>query len=220
MLEEEKIVSLKHELINYANLVEGMIDKCIKGFYNKNKALFTEVIEQDEPRANELEIKIDEICTALIAQYQPKGKGLRTVLMSYKINNDLERMADHAVNIAETALSLIEVPSLANFLQEVLKMAEITRGMLKDSIDSFVQENSTLAKDVCKRDDLVDNLRRANRREVIGYMCAECALMEAGLDILRIARNLERIADLCTNIGEDVIFMVEGKVIKHQKAKL
>jgi phosphate transport system protein len=220
MLVEEKITSLKHELIEYATLVEGMIDKSIKGLINKNKGLLIEVMEKDERQANEFEIKVDEICMALIAQYQPKGKGLRTILMSYKINNDLERMGDHAVNIAETALTLIEVSPVTEYVKDVLKMAEITRGMLKDSIDSFVHENSALAQDVCKRDDVVDDLRRVNRREIIGSMCAECSIMEVGLDILRIARNIERIADLSTNICEDVIFMVEGKVIKHKFDKM
>jgi len=220
MLEEEKVALLKRELIEYATLVEAMIDKSIKGLTNKDRDVLLEVIEKDEPKSNNFEIKLDELCTVVIAQYQPKGKGLRTVLMILKINNDLERMADHAANIAETALTLIEVPPLTEYVKDVLKMAEITRSMLKDSIDSFVHEDSALAQDVCRRDDVVDELRRVNRREIIGSMCASCSIMEAGLDILRIARNIERIADLSTNIGEDVIFMVEGKVIKHKKDRI
>jgi phosphate transport system regulatory protein PhoU len=219
MLEEEKIALLKRELVEYATLVEGMMDKSIKGLVNKEREMLLEVMEKDEPKTNDFEIKLDELCTVIIAQYQPKGKGLRTVLMVLKINNDLERMADHVANIAESGLSLIERPTIKSFTG-ILKMAEVTKGMMKDSIDSFVHEDSALAQDVCKRDDVVDNLRRINRREIIGSMCAECSLMERGLDILRIARNLERIADLSTNIGEDVIFMVEGKVIKHKKDKM
>ena len=220
MLEEEKVALLKRELIEFATLVEAMIEKSIKGLINKERAVLVEVIDKDEPKSNNFEIKLDELGTVVIAQYQPKGKGLRTVLMVLKINNDLERMADHAANIAETALTLIEVPPMTEYMKDVLKMAEITRGMLKDSIDSFVREDSTLAQDVCKRDDVVDDLRRVNRREIIGSMCTECATMEVGLDILRIARNIERIADLSTNICEDVIFMVEGKVIKHKFDKM
>lgn len=219
MLEEEKIALLKHEIIEYATLVEAMIDKSIKGLVNKEGKLLVEVMEEDEPKTNNFEIKLDELCTVLIAQYQPKGKGLRTVLMVLKINNDLERMADHAANIAESGLSLIERPITTNSFADILKMAEVTKGMVKDSIDAFVHEDSALAQDVCRRDDVVDNLRRVNRREVIQSMCAECSIMEAGLDVMRIARNLERIADLSTNISEDVIFMVEGKVIKHKTDK-
>lgn len=220
MLEEEKVALLKRELIEFATLVEAMIEKSIKGLVNKERDVLIEVIEKDEPKSNNFEIKLDELCTVVIAQYQPKGKGLRTVLMVLKINNDLERMADHAANIAETALTLIEVPPMTQYMKDVLKMAEITRGMLKDSIDSFVQENAVLAQDVCKRDDVVDDLRRVNRRELIGSMCASCSIMEVGLDILRVARNIERIADLCTNVSEDVIYMVEGKVIKHKFDKM
>ena len=220
MLEEEKVALLKRELIEFATLVEAMIAKSIKGLVNKERDVLVEVIEKDEPQSNNFEIKLDELCTVVIAQYQPKGKGLRTVLMVLKINNDLERMADHAANIAETALTLIEVPPMTEYMKDVLKMAEITRGMLKDSIDSFIREDSALAQDVCKRDDVVDDLRRVNRREIIGSMCAACSIMEVGLDTLRIARNIERIADLSTNICEDVIFMVEGKVIKHKFDKM
>ena len=220
MLEEEKVALLKRELIEFATLVEAMIEKSIKGLVNKERDVLIEVIEKDEPKSNNFEIKLDELCTVVIAQYQPKGKGLRTVLMILKINNDLERMADHAANIAETALTLIEVPPMTEYVKDVLKMAEITRGMLKDSIDSFVHEDSALAQDVCKKDDVVDDLRRVNRREIIGSMCAACSIMEVGLDILRVARNIERIADLSTNICEDVIFMVEGKVIKHKMDKM
>jgi len=218
MLQEEKITGLKRELIEYATLVEGMIDKSIKGLVNKDRELLSEVIEKDEPHANDFEIKLDELCTVLIAQYQPKAKGLRTILMSLKINNNLERMGDHAVNIAESALYLIERPTI--IMGDITRMAEITTTMLKDSIDSFVNEDAGLAKDVCERDDAVDNLRDLVTRELIKIMCAESESIEPALHVLGVARNLERIADLATNFGEDVIFMVEGKVIKHHREEL
>ena len=118
MLEEEKVALIKRELIEYVTLVETMIEKSIKGLVNKDRNMLIEVIEKDEPKSNNFEIKLDELCTVVIAQYQPKGKGLRTVLMVFKINNDLERMADHVVNIAETALTLIEVPPMTEFVKE------------------------------------------------------------------------------------------------------
>jgi phosphate transport system protein len=222
MLEEEKIISLKRGLIEYATLVESMIDKSIKGLVNKDRELLIEVMDEDEPKTNNFEIKLDELGTVIIAQYQPKGKGLRTVLMILKINNDLERMADHAANIAESGLSLLDVPML-NTIGDILKMAEVTKSMLKDSIDSFVEEDAQLAFEVCTRDDIVDELRNSSRKELITDMCAEragCATVEIALNELRIARNLERIADLSTNVCEDVIFMVEGKVIKHKMDKM
>ena len=220
MLEEEKIALLKRELIEYATLVEAMIDKSIRGLVNKERDVLIEVIEKDEPKTNDFEIKLDELCTVVIAQYQPKGKWLRTVLLVLKINNDLERMADHVANIAESGLSLIEERPTIKSFNEILQMAELTKGMLKKSIDSFVQEDSQLAYDVCTRDNMVDELRNLARKEILGGMCVDASTVETSLNVLRIARNLERIADLSTNIGEDVIFMVEGKVIKHKTDKI
>lgn len=219
MLGEEKIALLKRELIEHATLVEAMIDKSIKGLVNKDRELLIDVMEKDEPRTNTLEIKLDELGTEIIAQYQPKGKWLRTVLMILKINNDLERMGDHAGNIAESGLSLIEIPDTKN-ITDILKMAEVTKSMLKDSIDSFVREDIRLAQEVCERDTVVDELRNRYRKEIIGAMCLDAGTVEISLNVLRIGRNLERIADLSTNVSEDVIFMVEGKVIKHKIDKI
>ena len=218
MLQEEKIADLKRELIEYATLVEGMINKSIKGLLTKNRELLIEVVERDEPNANDFEIRLDELCTVLIAQYQPKGKGLRTILMSLKINNTLERIADHSVNIAESGLYLIERPTM--IMDDVARMAEITTSMLKDSIDSFVNEDAKLAKDVCDRDDLVDELRDRISKELLDIMCSDSGSIECAIRLSTVAQNLERIADLSTNFGEDVIFMVEGKVIKHKREEL
>ncbi len=218
MLQEEKITDLKRKLIEYATLVEGMIEKSVKGLLNKNRELLIEVIEKDEPSANDFEIELDELCTVLIAQYQPKGKGLRTILMSLKINNTLERIADHSVNIAESALYLIERPTI--IMDDIARMAEITVSMLKDSIDSFVNEDASLAKDVCGRDDLVDELRDRITKELLNIMCSDSGSIECATRLSTVAQNLERIADLSTNFGEDVIFMVEGKVIKDHREEL
>jgi len=219
MLEEEKIINLKRELIEYATLVEGMIEKSIKGLLRKEKGLLIEVIETDEPKANDLEIKLDEMCTIMVAQYQPKAKVLRTILMILKINNDLERMADHSVNIAERSLLLIERPQI-KLLDDIQKLAEVTKSMLSDSINSFVNEDVKLAKEVCERDNVVDESRDKITMRLIDIMCSDCSTIEPSLHLLIIARNLERIADLSTNFAEDVIFMVKGKVIKHQREEL
>ena len=213
---EEKLTHLKHELINYANLVESMIDKSIQGLLKKEKNLLNALIEQDEKRSNEYELELDELCTHLIAQYEPKAKDLRTVLMIYKINKDLERMADHAVNIAESGLFLISKPSLKPLI-DIPRMAAMTAKMVKDSIDSFVREDGVLARNVCLRDNDVDQLWEQIFRELVTFMISDVTSIERALSLIRIAHNLERIADLSTNIGEDVVFMVEGKVLKHHK---
>jgi phosphate transport system protein len=213
---EEKMIALRKELIECATHVEGMIDKSIKGLLQKNPLLLTEVIEKDEPKANETEILIDGLCTTIIAQYEPKARNLRTILMVMKMNNDLERAGDHAVNIAECSLYLIERPELKPLL-DIPRMAEEAVGMLKNAVDAFIKEDSALASMVCLRDNIVDNLGQQVLRELITFMAADPATIERAMRLLNIARNLERLGDLSTNISEDVIFMVEGKVIKHHK---
>jgi len=215
---EEKIAQLKGRLVEYASLIERMIEKSIKGLLKNENEPLSEVMEQDEGRANNFEIELDQLCTALIAQYQPEAKDLRTILMVLKMNNDLERMGDHAVNICESGLFLIERP-LVKPLIDIPRMAEVATKMLKDSIDSFVEENANLAKNVCERDSVVDGLRDQILRELITFMTSDPSTIDRSLHLMRVARNLERIADLSTNICEDVIFMVEGRVIKHHKGE-
>jgi phosphate transport system protein len=198
-----------------------MISKSIKGLLEKNKEILTSIIEEDEPKANSMEIDIDEVCTSLIAQFQPTAKDLRTILMILKINNDLERLADHAVNIAESAFYLIE-KFPAEFIKDIEKMADNTMSVLKDAITSFSDEDRDLAKQVCRRDRTIDQSRKHILEELTTYMSEDPLAIERSLRILRISSNLERIGDLSTNICEDVIFMVEGTVIKHhedQKSK-
>ncbi|HAR96238.1 MAG TPA: phosphate transport system regulatory protein PhoU [Deltaproteobacteria bacterium] len=211
---EQRISELKRELIEFGSHAQHMIEESIKGLMRKDKALLTEVIEQDEPKANEFDIELEKRCTSTIAQFQPKARELRTVLMILKMTADLERMADHAVNIAESAIYLIERPSVKPLL-DTPRMAEETVSMVNDSLLAFVNEDATLAKQVCERDNIVDGLANQILRELITYMSSDPSTIERALHILEISGNLERIADLSTNIGEDVIFMVEGKLIKH-----
>jgi len=213
---EEKMIGLRRELIECATHVEGMIDKSIAGLVRKESSLLREVIEKDEPKANETEILIEDLCTTMIAQYEPKAKDLRTILMTMKMNNDLERAGDHAVNIAESSLYIIERPAIKPLL-DIPRMAEEAVGMLKDAIEAFIKEDALLAAMVCERDTIVDNLGQQILRELITFMSADPTTIERAMRLLNIARNLERIGDLSTNISEDVIFMVEGRVIKHHK---
>jgi phosphate transport system protein len=212
----EKIEVLKGEIVDYASLIENMIDKSIKGLTDKNKENLVSVIEGDEPNANNHEIEIEEHCVELIAQFQPKAKDLRIVLMILKMNNDLERMGDHAVNIAESSAFLIERPKVKT-LFELTKLSNETKRMLNDSINTFINEDASKAKEVCERDSIVDDLRDKILRELIENMIEDPATIERNMHLLRITKNLERIADLSTNISEDTIYMVEGRVIKHHK---
>lgn len=219
MLEEVKLRDMKKELVEYATLVEKMIEKSIIGLKEKDDRILNEVIEKDEPRANDFEVQLDEKCISIIAQHQPAGKALRTILMMSNINGNLERMGDHAVTICESSLYLIEKP-LVKPLIDIPRMAEVVQGMIEDSINSFVNEDAELAKNVCERDNVVDGLRDQISRELITFMSSDPTTIERALQLMKISSNLERVADLTTNICEDVIYMVKGKVIKHHKDSL
>lgn len=210
----EKLTALKKELIEYANFVQAMFDKSISGLQKKDDAVLQEIIKKDEPKANREEIQLDELCTVLIAQYEPRASDLRTVLMILKINNDLERMADHVINITESARFLIARPSMG-MLDDVVKMSALTSKMLQNSVDSFVSEDVEKARMVCRTDKQVNELRDRIVERLISLMSADSHNIERALHLMRITTNLERISDLTTNICEDVIFMVEGQVIKH-----
>jgi phosphate transport system protein len=210
----ERMINIKKKLIEYAVLVENMIDKSLEGLLEREKEALIDVIEKNEPRSNKFELEIDELCFATIAQFQPKARDLRTILMVIRINNDLERIADHAVNIAESSEFLIERPVLKPLI-DIPRMANIAVKMLKDSISAFINEDVELAHDVCMRDSGVDDLRNQILRELITFMSSSPATIERAFQLIRISSNLERIADLSTNISEDIIYMVQGRIIKH-----
>jgi len=220
-LKEEKMLreelhSLQERLLESATLVESMIEKGIRGLSGRDRDLLLQVMEEDETRENEIEVEIEESCIELLARYQPQARDLRGILMILKMNNDLERMGDEAVNIAESSLFLIERPPVKPLI-DIPRMAQEAMGMLRDSLSSLIREDTALASSVCQRDDVVDSLRDQILRELITYMASDPSTIERSLHLLRISRSLERIADLSTNICEDVIYMVEGKVIKHHR---
>ncbi len=213
---EEKIKQLTFSINDFCQLSRKMIELSLDGLIENKKSFLHEVIEKYEPKANRLEIEIDNLCTVIIAQYEPKAKNLRKILMIMKMNNDLERICDHAVNIAQSAEYLIKNAPLKPYLDLPI-MATKTIEMLNDSFKSFYKEDTKLAENVCSRDNIVDNLNEQITRELITYMtAAEPDTIKKALEIIKITKNLERIADLSTNIAEDVIYYVEGENIKHK----
>jgi phosphate transport system protein len=209
-----RLDELKESLMHSGSIVEDMIAKSIQGLIQREKGMLLEVIEKDEPKENGLEVEIEETCIELTARYQPQAKDLRTIMMISRINNDLERMGDEAVNIAEGALFLIERPEVKPLI-DIPRMAQEAEGMVKDSLNSFVNEDTELARRVCKRDDIVDGLRDQVLRELITFMASDPTTIERSIHLIRISRSLERIADLSTNICEDIIYMVDAMTIKH-----
>ena len=210
----ERINQLNNEIIDLASVVESMIDKSIKGLVEGRKNLLEEVMSVDEDKANKFETKMDELLFQFIAQFEPKAKDLRRVLMMLQMSNDLERIGDHAVNICESSLVLIELPKIKEF-EHLPKMGSAVKEMLRGSIDAFVKSDAELAMQICEKDNVVDDLRRDIASELSAIMARDPKTIERAMHLNRIAANLERIADLSTNISEDVIFIEKGKVIKH-----
>ena len=211
---EEQVRTVKEELIQYATLVEKMIDKSIKGITERNAAICKEVIETDEQRANHLELRMDAICTNLIVRYDPKAGDLRLALMAMKIGSDFERMADHAVNIAESGVFLVAQPEVKP-LVDIPRITGIVMEMVRDTTSAFLERNAERARKTCGRDNEVDTLRHQVITELIVCMTKDPAVISRALHLLRVVDNLERIADLTTNISEDIVYLVTGEIIKH-----
>ena len=219
MILEEKINELKEKILLMADITKGMVTKSVRALIEKNDALSKEVIEIEEAKVNDLEIEIEESAINLIALHQPEASHLRTVIMIVKINNDLERIGDHAVNIAESVMTWLIPKPVVKPLIDLPRMAEGATKMLSDSIDAFIRGDAELARNVCRRDSDIDSLQDQITRELITYMVSDSKTINRALALILVARNLERIADLATNLAEDVIYIVKGEVIKHHRIK-
>ncbi len=198
-----------------AMAVEEAIANAIDALVKRDDLIAEKVISMDE-HINELEIRIDEECLKLLALQQPMATDLRFITSAMKINNDLERIGDHAVNIAQLAKTLNHNDPLKPLIN-IPRMAEIVQQMVKDSIDSFVKADVQLAKDICRRDDEVDQFDDQIFRELLTYMMSDVRHIPKALNYALISKNLERIADLSTNISEEVVFIYQAMNIKHHQ---
>ncbi|MEK6645099.1 MAG: phosphate signaling complex protein PhoU [Candidatus Firestonebacteria bacterium] len=210
---DEELKSLNERILYMGGLIESMTYNAIKALVDRNADLVKEIFKTED-EVNKLHIEIDDKCLKLVALRQPTAVDLRFIASAMKINSDLERMGDQAVNIAENTEDLLKQPQLKPLI-DLPKMADIAKNMVKDSLDAFVKKDVELAKSVLARDDEVDNLKDQIFRELLTYMIASPQNIERSLDLILISRNLERIGDHATNIAEDVIFMVIGKDIRH-----
>ena len=207
---------LKAELVAYGQFVQEMIEKSRRALVSRQPDLPREIIDIDEPKANKTEIDLEAECTSLIARHQPMAKELRTILMVMGITNDLERIADHSVNIAEAVVDHINGTTLRPE-DDVLKMFEETIQMVDEAIRSFIDEDPVLGEKVCRSDNTVDDLATRILEGLSASLASTPTGVPEKLALLKIAGNLERISDLSTNIGEDVIYMTQGRVIKHHQ---
>lgn len=215
-MQQTRILELKEAIVNQANSVEQMLENSVNGLFSRDRDLLRLVIEKEEREVNDRELEIDELCINNIALYSPEAKDLRTIFMVARMNSDLERMADHCVNIAESALYLVD-NYFVDIMEEVNRMAGITALMLKKSVTAFIDENVKSASMVCKMDNEVDSILERVIRHLIEFMANHSDKIEVAMNIVRVAQNLEKIADLTTNISEETIYVARGKVIKHKQ---
>jgi len=197
--------------------VESAIHRSVRALVDRDPEQARQVL-RDEARVNQMEMEIDNLTTRLLALRQPMAKDLRFLTAAMKINTDLERMGDLAVNIAQRALSLIaQTPVKA--LIDIPRMAQLVEGMLLRSLDAFVKGDANIATSVLQSDDDVDAFRDSIYQELVGVMQKDPTTVPAAVDLIFVARNLERIADHATNISEDVVFLVKGVDVRHHAAE-
>jgi phosphate transport system protein len=210
---QQELSELKENLLQMAGLAERAISNAVEALVKRDTALAEKTIAEDD-RINQKEILIDDMCLKLLALHQPMAADLRFIASAMRINTELERIGDQAVNIAERVISLSQEPQLKPYI-DIPRMAEISQSMVKDVLDAFVNGDAQLARSVCERDDQVDALNDQVFRELLTYMIADSKTISRAVHLIIVSRCLERIADHATNIAEGVIFMVKALVIKH-----
>ena len=209
----EELDALQGRLLEMGGLAEERVRAAIQGLVTREPALFEKVLLGDEP-INQLHIEVDNRCFRLLALHQPMATDLRAIVAAVKINTDLERVGDLAVNIAEAGTRYISHPPVKK-LVDIPQMGDIAQAMLRDALDAFVKRDTRLAHDVLNEDDRLDSLKTQVFRDLLTYMLKDQSTVEPALDLILVSRHLERIGDHATNIAEDVIFMVSALDVRH-----
>jgi phosphate transport system protein len=212
---QDELEQLKARLLEMGGLAEDRVRTAMRAVVDRDPALVDKVLTGDAI-VNQLHIEIDDRCFKLLALHQPMAVDLRAIVAAVKINTDLERVGDLAVNIAEAARRYFQHPPVKELI-DIPRMAEIAQDMLRDALDAFVRRDTTLAQSVLNKDDALDALKTAVFRELLTHMLADPSTIEPSLDLLLISRHLERIGDHATNVAEDVIFMVSAKDVRHHQ---
>jgi phosphate transport system protein len=210
---QEELEALQSRLLEMGGLAEERVRACIDALESRDLGVVAQVMGGDEP-INQLHIEIDNRCFRLLALYQPMATDLRAIVSAVKINTDLERVGDLAVNIAEAAQRYATHPPVKKLI-DIPTMGTIAQTMLRDALDAFVRRDTALAHAVLNADDQLDALKTQVFRDLLTYMIKDPATVEPALDLILISRHLERIGDHATNIAEDVIFMVSAQDVRH-----
>jgi phosphate transport system protein len=215
---EQQIEELKQQLLHMSGLAERIVRKAVESLQRRDSSLADEIFREDKA-IDRLEIEIEERCIQLLALQQPLASDLRLVTSALKISNDLERVGDHGVNIAGCAKMLVALPA-ERPLGDLAPLVDGALGMLREALDAFVRRDADAARRLVRRDDEVDELNRHLFSELLARMVREPGHVEACMSYVLVGRNLERIADLATNIAEEVVFIAEARVIKHHAEEL
>lgn len=210
---DQDLAHLKQQLLAMGSLVEAQIEQALRALVDRDSDLAVSVVEQDHD-VNALDVEIDDLCIQLLALQQPTARDLRFITTGMKISSELERMGDLADNIAQRALELNLEPQLKPYI-DIPRMASWTMRMVKECLDAFVNSDPALARKVCADDDFVDDVNEQLFRELLSFMLENPATITRAIRLTFVAKSLERIADHATNIGELVVYMVEGKNIRH-----
>ena len=210
---QEELEQLKTRLLEMGGQAEENVRLAVKGLVDRDHDLVDRVMVGDEP-LNNLHIEIDNRCFTLLALYQPMAADLRAIVAAVKINTDLERVGDLAVNIAEAARRYTSHAPVKKLI-DIPRMASIAQAMLRDALDAFVRRDLALAQAVLNEDDRLDTLKTQIFRELLTYMLQDPSTIEPALDLILVSRHLERIGDHATNIAEDVIFIVSARDVRH-----
>jgi phosphate transport system protein len=212
----DQLGSLKEQLLGMSSKAEERTDLAVEALLGRDRDKANLVITGDA-ELNALEIQVEQAAVELLALQQPMARDLRFIIGAIKVSNDLERVGDHAVNIAESAIRLADKPKVTIRIPEIEVMARRAKKMLSDSLDAFIRADGALGRKVCRDDDVVDSLHDSVFRVLLTHMMADPKTITPSLELLLVGRNLERIADLATNIGEDAVYLAEGKQIKHHQ---
>lgn len=210
---DEELTHLKQRLLQMGDTAQEMIGLAVQSLVERKESYAKDVFALED-KVNHIEVEIEDEVLKLLALRQPAARDLRLLTAILKINNDLERVADQAVNISELSILLLKEPALKPLI-DIPHMANLAQKMIKNSLEAFVHHDPKLAKDVCGDDDEVDRINDQIFRELLTYMMEDTKSITRAVDLILVSRNLERIADHATNISEDVIFIEEGKNIKH-----
>lgn len=211
---QEELERLKARLLEMGGLAEERVVTAVRALVERDAALAEPVLTGDAP-LNQLHIDIDSRAFKLLALHQPMAVDLRAIVAALKINTDLERVGDLAVNIAEAGRRCLRHPPVKQLI-DIPRMADLAEGMLRDALDAFVRRDTALAQAVLTRDDQLDALKNQVFRELLTYMLADPRTIEPSLELILISRHLERIGDHATNVAEEVIFMVSARDVRHQ----